>query len=329
VTAEEPVDVEVPALLEGVRLDRAVAMLTGVSRSEACALVERGAVAVDGREVRARSRLLNRGDRLQIRTSAHHEAALQPDPDVPLRVVHADEHLVVVDKPAGVVVHPGAGRADGTLVNGLLARFPDLADLAAATGADSRRPGIVHRLDKGTSGLLVVARTELAYRSLVDQLSRRAVERRYVALAHGRLEEDRGVVEAPIGRSARSPVQMAVSSQGRDARTRYRVIARYEDPEPCVLLVLGLDSGRTHQIRVHLSAIGHPLVGDGRYRKGRRGALDAALDQERVFLHAIRLGFEHPATGRHCQWHSPVPDDLSRVVDIPGAIRDGGPVPEP
>jgi 23S rRNA pseudouridine1911/1915/1917 synthase len=327
-TSDEPVEVEVPALLEGVRLDRAVAMLTGVSRAEASALVERGDVQVGGRAVRARSRPLNQGDVLRIRAGDQVAVVPHPDADVPVPIIHADEHLIVVDKPAGLVVHPGAGRTTGTLVNGLLARFPDLAR-AEALGGDPRRPGIVHRLDKGTSGLLVVARTEVAYRSLVAQLRRREVDRRYVALVHGLPDEDRGVVEAPIGRSASSPVRMAVRSQGRDARTRYRVAARFDEPEPCALLVLGLDSGRTHQIRVHLSAIGHALVGDERYRMGRRGVLDAALPAERVFLHAAGLSLQHPASGERAAWRSPLPDDLAEVIDIPWEIRDGSRIPEP
>jgi 23S rRNA pseudouridine1911/1915/1917 synthase len=317
--SEGPQDLEVPPLLDGMRVDRAVAMLTGVSRSIAAELVAAGKVTIDGRPAAARSQVVNAGCLLSV-ALAGETPALAPEPDVVFDVVHEDPDLVVVDKPAGLVVHPGAGRRDGTLVNGLLARLPDLADLATSGVCDPHRPGIVQRLDKGTSGLLVVARTEDAYRSLVDQLGSRSVERRYLALVAGRVTEDRGVVDAPIGRSARVPTRMTVSAQGRDARTGYRVLERLEEPSPLTLLSLALETGRTHQIRVHLAAIGHPVVGDDRYGRGRsRGTVK--LPAGRLFLHASRLGFRHPATGEQIRFESPLPGDLA---DALGAVRPPG-----
>jgi 23S rRNA pseudouridine1911/1915/1917 synthase len=231
-----------------------------------------------------------------------------PDHDVAtgIRVVHADEHVVVVDKPAGLVVHPGAGRATGTLVQGLLAVYPDVAGVG-----DPARPGVVHRLDQGTSGLLVVARTALAYTSLVGQLAARTVGRRYRALAWGRLEPDVGTIDAPVGRGSGDRTRMVVTTTGRDARTHYQVLGRYESPAPLTLLECRLETGRTHQVRVHLAAIGHPLVGDGRYG-GSRSALPAA----RPFLHASRLVFDHPATGQRLQFEAPLPPDLEAIREL-------------
>ena len=322
--------VEVPALLDGVRVDRAVALLTGCSRAVAASLVADGHVSVDGRAVTEGKRPLRGGEVLEMTVGAGGAAPLAPEPDVPVDVVYADPDLVVVDKQAGLVVHPGAGRPAHTLAGGLLSRFPDLAQLSAAGVCDPRRPGIVHRLDRGTSGLLAVARTERAYRSLVLQLSERSVERRYLALVRGQPEEDRGVVDAPIGRSARAPTRMAVSAQGRRAVTRFHVVARYDAPVRSALLALELQTGRTHQIRVHLAAIGHPVVGDDRYGKRRGDRLEAELPDGRLFLHATRLGLDHPSTGERMAWSSALPADLAGLVPVPpGALADldGSPGP--
>src|SRR5208283_2594771 len=203
-----------------------------------------------------------------------------------------------------------AGHDVGTLVGGLLARFPDLAELVSAGVCAPDRPGSVHRLDKGTSGLLAVARTPAAYRELVGQLATRTMERRYLALVAGTVDEDRGEVEAPIGRSARTPTKMAVTAGGKPARTAYTVRERRPGAEPTTLLELALQSGRTHQIRVHMAAIGHPVVGDARY-----GVPDARLGSGRFFLHAFRLGFTHPGTGARMQFESPLPEDLRAYLE--------------
>jgi len=306
----EPVVTVVPALLDGVRVDRAVAMLTGLSRGAAAELIAAGGVDVDGRPVGARSEPLVAGAVLEVRLPPPRDAAVAAEPDVPFAVVDEDDSIIVVDKPAGVVVHPGAGHPGGTLVAGLLARYPELADVG-----DPGRPGIVHRLDRGTSGLLVVARTEAARRALVEQLRQRTVERRYLALVAGSVADDRGVVDAPIGRSTRTPTRMTVSAQGRPARTSFTVVDRIAEPLAATLLDLTLESGRTHQIRVHMAAIGHPVVGDDRYSGPRAGRVGGALlAPGRLFLHAAVLGLAHPSNGRHLRWTSPLPADLAAVT---------------
>jgi len=229
----------------------------------------------------------------------------EPDASIPVEVVAADEHIIVVNKPAGLVVHPGAGRADGTLVNGLLARWPELADVGEA-----HRPGIVHRLDKGTSGLMVVARTQTAYHALVDQLSVHEVERNYETLVWGWLDTPVGTIDAPIGRSRRNPLLMTVSADGRPSRTHYEVVERCLEPALVTRMRCSLETGRTHQIRVHLRSIGHPVVGDDLY-SGQRPALGLA----RPFLHAFRLAFAHPATDETVSFTAELPSDLVAVLD--------------
>ena len=216
----------------------------------------------------------------------------------------ADDDVVVVDKPAGLVVHPGPGNETGTMLNGLLAAHPGMQGVGSAV-----RPGIVHRLDRGTSGLLVVALTQMAYDGLVAQLADRSMGRRYLALAWGRFDEREGVVDAPIGRSPRDRTRMAVVTAGREARTGYEVQRWWAIPEVS-LVTCRLETGRTHQIRVHMSAIGHPLVGDGTYGGSRAG-----LDPGRPFLHAEHLAFDHPTTGERLAFDSPLPDDLTGLLD--------------
>ena len=296
--------VEVPAALDGERIDRVVAMLADVSRTEAARLVADGAVTIDGFVATRGADRIEAGGIIAIVVP---DAIDVPRPvgdagvDVPL--VHVDHHVIVIDKPADLVVHPGAGHVTGTLVNGLLAHFPELASVG-----DADRPGIVHRLDRGTSGLLMVARTTLAYESLVAQLAERTVDRRYRTLVWGHLDAPRGVVDAPIGRSPKHPTKMAVTEKGKPARTRYEVEVAYLSPVEVTELTCHLETGRTHQIRVHLSAIGHPVVGDDRYR-GARQSLACA----RPFLHAELLGFDHPATGEHLEFQSALPADLAAV----------------
>jgi 23S rRNA pseudouridine1911/1915/1917 synthase len=303
----EPLREEVPAALAGERVDRVVAMLTGLPRAEVAVLVEAGAVHVGGTVVRRASRRLSKGEVVEVDVPERlPPAPLDGDPSVALAIVHADDHVVVVDKPAGVVTHPGAGNREATLVHGLVARFPDLA--ALDTG-DPDRPGVVHRLDAGTSGLLVVARTAGAYASLVGQLSSRAVERRYRALVLGHVAPASGVVDAPIGRSTGDPTRMAVVAGGREARTSYSVVHTFREPLPASELVCRLETGRTHQIRVHLAAIGHPVAGDDRY-----GGERPALSIGRPFLHAEELAFDHPATGERVRFTSPLPPELADVL---------------
>jgi 23S rRNA pseudouridine1911/1915/1917 synthase len=292
----------VPAALAGERIDRVVAMLTDLPRSEVTALVADGRVTLDGRPVTAKGRRVAEGEEVSVDLPEPGPTELVPEPEVDVPVVFADEHVIVVDKPPGLVVHPGAGNATGTLVQGLLARFPDLAG-----GDDPSRPGVVHRLDQGTSGLLMVARTPAAHTALVEQLVSRAVERLYLALVVGHVEAPSGMVDAPIGRSGADPTKMAVRGDGREARTRYEVQQRFDEPVACTLVRCKLETGRTHQIRVHMAAIGHPVVGDPRYGSSR------GLKAPRPFLHAVRLSFDHPATGERLSFESPLPPDLEKV----------------
>ena len=301
--------VVVPASLAGVRVDRAVALLADVSRSSVDILVATGRVTIDGRAVTSRSTRLVEGQTLDVDRPDEVDApGPEADPTVEFVVVHADDAVIVVDKPAGLVVHPGAGHRSGTLVNGLVARFPDLSDLPGLVDSEPDRPGIVHRLDRGTSGLMVVARTPDAYHSLVGQLSSREVSRTYRALVLGTIEGESGLIDAPIGRSVSSPTRMAITRKGKEARTRYRVEQRFTLPAPTTLVRASLETGRTHQIRVHLSAIGHPVVGDPPYGQGR-SLPDASVG--RPFLHAYALAFDHPVTGERVSWTSELPDDLT------------------
>jgi 23S rRNA pseudouridine1911/1915/1917 synthase len=297
-----PRDVEtfaVPDALAGERIDRAVALLTGWSRAEVQALVATGAVLVDGQPP-IKSHRLTAGAVIELLAEPESEAPPVAEP-IPIDVRYADDDIIVVDKPAGVVVHPGAGHAHGTLVHGLLARFPEIAGVG-----DPRRPGIVHRLDRDTSGLLVVARTAVAYDRLVRALAEHDVERRYVALVRGIPDARRALIDAPIGRSPRRRTQMAVRAEGRDARTSYEVIAQGPD---VALLACRLETGRTHQIRVHLAAIGHPVVGDTVYGGGA-----PAAPATRPFLHAHALALHHPVTGERCSFDAELPDDLRAAL---------------
>jgi len=301
--------VVVPASLDGVRVDRAVALLADVSRSAVDALVADGRVRVDGKLVASRSAHLREGQTLEVdRPEEQVVAGPEGDPTVDVVVVHEDSDVIVIDKQAGLVVHPGAGHRSGTLVHGLVARYPELSALPAEVGSEPDRPGIVHRLDRGTSGLMVVARTPVAYHSLVSQLSARAVSRTYRALVLGQVEGESGLVDAPIGRSVSSPTRMAISRKGKEARTRYQVEQRFTSPAPTTLVRASLETGRTHQIRVHLAAIGHPVAGDEPYSQGR--SLPGATIN-RPFLHAYALAFDHPTTGERLSWTSDLPEDLA------------------
>ncbi len=291
-----------PQALDGERIDRVVALVADVSRRDAVELLAAGSVTVDGRVPGKPSARVTGGSTVAVERPSP-DTGLPADPDVEFDVVHLDDDVVVVDKPAHLVVHPGSGFSTGTLVNGLLARFPEIASVG-----QSDRPGIVHRLDKGTSGLLMVARTDAAYESLVEQLAQRTVARRYLTLVCGLVEAEGGLIDAPLGRSERDATVRAVVADGRPARTHYEVLARRAEVGAS-LVSCRLETGRTHQIRAHFAAIGHPVVADDRYR-GR--SLDLGLD--RPFLHAVELGFDHPTTGRSLFHRSPLPADLVRAL---------------
>jgi 23S rRNA pseudouridine1911/1915/1917 synthase len=284
-----------------------VALVTGRSRTEAAALVDAGAVTIGGRAVTTRSHRVLDGDVVDIDAPVQVEAAeMTGDPDVPVPVVYEDDDLLVIDKPAGLVVHPGAGQGDKTLVHGLLARYPEIREVGQAD-----RPGIVHRLDKGTSGLMLVARSAGAYDELVAMLAAHEVDRRYRALAWGTFEAPSGMVDAPIGRSSRDRTRMAVTVSGKPARTGYEVERAFAEPVPVTELRCRLETGRTHQIRVHLSSIGRPVVGDARYGGDR-----TSLPCPRPWLHAEVLSLAHPVTEEPLAFTSPVPDDLVAVRSL-------------
>jgi 23S rRNA pseudouridine1911/1915/1917 synthase len=290
----------VPEEARGTRLDRFLALLPEVgSRAVAERLLEAGGVLVDGR-TRPKSHRLAGGEELELEPPAPRPSGLVPEP-IELVVPYEDEHLLVVDKPAGLVVHPAPGHAQGTLVHGLLAYDVE-------GGGEPERPGIVHRLDRDTSGLLVVARSPEAHRRLQDLVQSRALTREYLALVAGRPRSRRGTIDAPIGRDRRDPLRQSLDTDTpREAVTHFEVeelLRRH------ALLRVSLETGRTHQIRVHLEAIDLPVAGDPLY--GRAGDLGL----ERQFLHAARLAFDHPFTGDRVDVTSPLPADLEAALLI-------------
>jgi 23S rRNA pseudouridine1911/1915/1917 synthase len=291
----------VPPEAAGERLDRFLAVCEGVgSRAAAERLLGEGAVLVDG-GVRPKSHRLSGGEELEVELRERRESELVPEPVAGLRIAWEDEHLLVVDKPAGVVVHPAAGHGRGTLVHGLLAH-------AIEGGDEPGRPGIVHRLDRDTSGLLVVARSDEAHRRLQALLRRRELVREYLALVRGRPLSRAGRIEAPIGRDRRDPTRHSLdTATPRDAVTSFELV---ELLSVHALLRVRLETGRTHQIRVHLVAVDLPVAGDPVY--GVPGDLGLA----RQFLHAARLAFPHPFEGREVDVSSPLPGDLEAALEI-------------
>ncbi|MEO8162711.1 MAG: RluA family pseudouridine synthase, partial [Ilumatobacteraceae bacterium] len=226
------------------------------------------------------------------------------DPSININVVFADDDVIVVNKAPGVVVHPGAGNPTRTLINGALSMFPEIA-----TVGDPLRPGVVHRLDAGTSGLMLLARSQTAYDALVKALSERRVSRKYEALVWGHPDVAVGVIDAPIGRDHRDPTKMSVVVDGRFARTRYEVRRTFAKPMATALVECELDTGRTHQIRVHLASIGHPIVGDPTY-----GGARSSLSSPRPLLHAAKLGFVHPVSGVEMKFDATQPEDMSDII---------------
>jgi 23S rRNA pseudouridine1911/1915/1917 synthase len=292
----------------GERIDVALARLEAVgSRSAAQRLLDAGAVTVDG-EVRPKRHRLTPGERVEV--TIEEPVAVDPGAageGVPHEVVFEDEHLIVVDKPPGVVVHPSAGHGTGTLAQALAGR--------AAGGPDPWRPGIVHRLDRDTSGLLVVAKSETVHRALQQQIQRREMTREYLALVDGRPDSRTGTIDAPIGRDRGDRTMHSISTdRPREARTHFEIVR--ELPRTTLLRVT-LETGRTHQIRVHLAAIGHPVCGDAQYGGGDCGR---RLGLARQFLHAEKLVFTHPATGQKVVCESNLPADLHHASEA--ALRE-------
>jgi 23S rRNA pseudouridine1911/1915/1917 synthase len=296
-----------PGEAAGRRLDEVVAELAGTSRAQAARWAEQGLVEVDGRP-RPKAHRLRGGERLAWTPPPAPPAGEPVAEDRPLAVRYEDDRLLVVAKPAGLVVHPGPGHPTGTLVNALLGRAQ--TRLSAGGGA-ADRPGIVHRLDRDTSGLLLVAKDDATHLALARELAAHRVERRYLALVQGRLPGETGTVDAPVGRHPRDRKRMAVvATGGRQAVTHWRVLETF----PAVQLVEAtLETGRTHQVRVHLASLRHPLVGDRTY--GADPTLATRLGVPRPFLHAWRLAFTHPATGTRIDLTEPLPPDLQAVLD--------------
>lgn len=301
----EIVTEEIPESLAGERLDRVVSLIAEISRSDATITIASGAVQLDGAIASTGKLRLKVGQVVSVDLSKLPQVELPgPDPSVLIDIVYVDEHIIVVNKAAGVVVHPGAGNMERTLVNGLLALYPEISSVG-----EEHRPGIVHRLDIGTTGLLIVARTQEAYEELVAMMSLREVKRHYLALVWGHPSAPMGTIDAPIGRDPRDPLRMAVVASGKPARTNYEVLVTFPEPEVS-LVACELETGRTHQIRVHLQATGHPVVGDPNY-----GGARAPLVLGRPFLHAERLVFDHPITGEPLAFEVPLPADLQAALD--------------
>ncbi|MDR2000609.1 MAG: 23S rRNA pseudouridine(1911/1915/1917) synthase RluD [Zoogloeaceae bacterium] len=309
-TDYSPATRRISADCAGMRLDAALARLFPEhSRSRLQVWLKEGQISVDGLAADAKRKVLG-GERVQLLAEASAAVGEHQAEAIALNVIYEDTQLLVVDKPAGLVVHPGSGNRSGTMMNALLHHAPALAEM--------QRAGIVHRLDKDTSGLLVVAKTLVAQTDLVRQLQARTVKRHYLALAHGELTSA-GTVDAPIGRHPVQRTKMAIAKRGgsgRDARTHYAPRERFH---AATLIECRLETGRTHQIRVHMASIGHPLVGDPVY--GKRKSADPVLDAfPRQALHAWRLALIHPATGAEMAWESALPEDFSSLLE---ACRHG------
>jgi 23S rRNA pseudouridine1911/1915/1917 synthase len=284
--------------VSGVRLDKFVGeRCPELSRTHAQKLITAGFITVNGRAAKS-SFKLTVSDRIDISLPPESPGPLSPDV-IPLKIVYEDNDLLVVDKPAGLAVHPAPGHPSHTLANAVLGYLPGLAE-----GADSLRPGIVHRLDKDTSGLIIVAKNRLAHENLSDQFKSRSVSKSYLVLVKGKLAPESGIIEAAIGRDPRNRQRMAVVSRGREARTEYRVLKYIGGYS---LLEIKPETGRTHQIRVHLAAIGFPVLGDATY-----GVPSPHLSRQ--FLHASGIAFRLPSTNEYVEFTSPLPPDLEKAL---------------
>lgn len=289
----------------GQRLDRfLVATLDGYSRAMVQQMIADGGVQVNAKASKA-GYMLRTGDRIEVKRVLPEETSTVRPNALPLDIVYEDDDVLVINKEAGVVVHPAPGHTNDTLVNALLARHPELQSVG-----EEMRPGIVHRLDRDTSGLIIVAKNSRTLAALQEQMQRHEIVKRYLALVEGVVKLDKGSIDAPIGRDTRNRQQMTITTrESREARTHFRVLERFQRH---TLLLLQLETGRTHQIRVHLKAIGHPVVGDATYGSGN---VLKGVPLHRQFLHAYQLEFKQPATGKTISLEAPLPADLQNVLD--------------
>ncbi|OFI47733.1 pseudouridine synthase [Floricoccus penangensis] len=284
----------------GSRLDKAMADLTKYSRTVTNELIKDGQVTVNGNIAKAKYKV-QEGDVIEFTEPVEEVLEYLPE-DLSLDIIYEDDDVAVVNKPQGMVVHPSAGHTSGTLVNGLMHQIKNLSGINGVI-----RPGIVHRIDKDTSGLLMVAKNDLAHEKLAEQLKAKTSKRRYLAIVHGNLPSDKGMIEAPIGRNPKDRKSQAVIASGKPAVTRFEVIERFDD---YTLISLELETGRTHQIRVHMAYIGHPVAGDPLY-----GPRKTLTPNEGQFLHAEVLGFEHPTTGEWIEFTAPAPEVFQKAIE--------------
>jgi 23S rRNA pseudouridine1911/1915/1917 synthase len=306
---ESTLSANIPPELAGQRLDQALAALfADITRSQLQQWIEDGRITLNGRVPRKRDKV-KEGDAVEVRVPPPVESGWKAQA-LPLEIVHEDSELLVINKPPGLVVHPGAGNPEGTLLNALVAHAPKLAQLP--------RAGIVHRLDKDTSGLLVVAKTEHARQNLIEQLQEHSVEREYLTIVNGVMVAG-GTIEAPIGRHRTQRTRMAVSNQGKPAVSHYRVMKKYRAH---TLVQVRLESGRTHQIRVHMAHLHYPVVGDPVYGGRLKIPTGASENLKKVLrgfrrqaLHALKLSLVHPKTGKRVQWVTSVPEDMSKLME--------------
>jgi len=291
---------------DGERVDRVIAFFSGLSRSKVSDLISKRLILRNGIPIKKGSEIVHTNDEISMPNLVDEAVEeIASDESINFEVVFEDDSVIVVSKPSGLIVHPGSGIANGTLVNGLAAQFPDLREIG-----DPSRLGLVHRLDKGTSGLLIVARTPEALENLKFQMQERHVHRQYFAIVAGHVESNKGVVDAPLGRDPKNPLKRAVINSGKYARTHYEIDQKYESPFKVSILNCRLETGRTHQIRVHLAAIGHPVLGDELY--GGRTSFNI---ENRLALHAKMLTFLHPKTKNLMNFESPLPAELTSMKD--------------
>lgn len=299
------VEETLPAALDGERVDRIVSLIADISRSEASQLIADGGAQVDGVVTLSGKSRLKEGQTVVVDLDKIPVAEPPgPDTSVAIHIVYVDDDIIVINKSAGLVVHPASSHGTGTVVNGILALYPEVQHVGQPA-----RPGIVHRLDSGTTGLMVIARSQRAYDALVEALSDHEVGREYLALAWGHFDSPTAVVDASIGRHPRDPMKMAVVNNGKWARTHLEVVEQFNVPADLSLVQCTLETGRTHQIRVHLASVKHPVVGDSMY-----GGAKSALVAKRPMLHAARLTLIHPGTGEEMSWEAPLPDDFRAVL---------------